>query len=45
MALEEIGLQRGRQFDPRLVDLFLAMDPTAELGDSPVPRPEAGAVA
>jgi CHASE2 domain-containing sensor protein len=26
MALDEIRAQRGRQFDPRLVDLFLGMD-------------------
>jgi CHASE2 domain-containing sensor protein len=45
MALEEISRQRGRQFDPRLVDLFLAMGPTAELGELPEMAPEASALA
>jgi CHASE2 domain-containing sensor protein len=38
MALDEIRAQRGRQFDPRLVDLFLAMDltlPSAEAAAGP----------
>jgi CHASE2 domain-containing sensor protein len=33
MARDEIRAQRGRQFDPRLVDLFLAMDLAALAGD------------
>jgi CHASE2 domain-containing sensor protein len=45
MALEEIRRQRGRQFDPRLVDLFLAMDPAAEVGDVPVTQAKASVVA
>jgi CHASE2 domain-containing sensor protein len=33
MALDEIRAQQGRQFDPRLVDLFLAMDLAGLAGD------------
>jgi putative two-component system response regulator len=39
MALEEIRAQRGRQFDPRLVDLFLGMD-LAGLSGERVATPE-----
>jgi putative two-component system response regulator len=35
MALDEIRRQRGVQFDPRLVDLFLAMGPSLEEAERP----------
>jgi putative two-component system response regulator len=34
-ALEEIAGQRGRQFDPDVVDGFLALDPEELLGPAP----------
>ena len=41
MALDEIRTQSGRQFDPRLVDLFLAMGPTAASAAPVLARAEA----
>jgi len=37
-ALQEIRDQRGRHFDPAVVDAFLALDPPPEPADVPVPR-------
>jgi CHASE2 domain-containing sensor protein len=37
-ALKELREQRGRHFDPAVVDAFFALDPMPEPADVPVPR-------
>jgi putative two-component system response regulator len=43
-ALDEIVRQRGRHFDPRLVDLFLGLFPAAPARAAEPEREPAGAV-
>jgi HD-GYP domain-containing protein (c-di-GMP phosphodiesterase class II) len=45
MALDEIRRQRGAQFDPHLVDRFLALDLTVPAGDGAAPVARETAVA